>query len=448
MRTQGWGSEGGNGWLWEVMTGMEYLLEHLEDRKLFHHAVPDEAGGQDTNSQAELARGRPDLLRVIKYLKYDPGFDLFDLRAALNVRSAGATILPATVTDSQFADAVCVNCLGPHQANFHIPTNPYGNTIDLAFTNLPLAEAIVEDHLATSSDHFTLSLTFPDVRSTPVQPGKIRVTTEDELKRFVEIVELGATGIPLADSTPEELDELASSLVSLLTSAAKASGRPVRKGGRPAPWWTEECADAAAAFRAVRRSYPLGFNQDVQIAKRDFHRVVRRAKRRYWRNLIDGFSSSSDVFKAVRWLKSPGAFQPPPLQVDNVVYESQMDKANALRQATLERRTAEDDIANAWTPRSTPNQLCAGLASGWTADYRSEFMSRSGRLKRRQWPTIYEASLTRYTALCRAPFEVPSEHVSSQYCFTAPRRGTWAGPGHVGTSPRRTYHPVISTSYK
>ncbi|KAI8412291.1 hypothetical protein FOFC_08921 [Fusarium oxysporum] len=207
-----------------------------------------------------------------------------------------------------------------------IPTNPYGNTIDLAFTNLPLAEAIVEDHLATSSDHFTLSLTFPDVRSTPVQPGKIRVTTEDELKRFVEIVELGATGIPLTDSTPEELDELASSLVSLLTSAAKASGRPARKGGRPAPWWTEECADAAAAFRDIRRSYPLGFN---------IHRVVRRAKRRYWRNLIDGFSSSSDVFKAVRWLKPPGAFQPPPLQVDNVVYESQMDKANALRQATL-----------------------------------------------------------------------------------------------------------------
>jgi ribonuclease HI len=238
-----------------------------------------------------------------------------------------------------------------------IPTNPYGNTIDLAFTNLPLAEAVVEDHLATSSDHFTLSLTFPDVRSTPVQPGKIRVTTEDELKRFVEIVELGATGIPLTDSTPEELDELASSLVSLLTSAAKASGRPARKGGRPAPWWTEECADAAAAFRAIRRSYPLGFNQDVQIAKRGFHRVVRRAKRRYWRNLIDGFSSSSDVFKAVRWLKSPGAFQPPPLQVDNVVYESQMDKANALRQATLERRTAEDDIANAWTPVFPPRSI-------------------------------------------------------------------------------------------
>ncbi|KAF5264888.1 hypothetical protein FOXYS1_4319 [Fusarium oxysporum] len=142
---------------------------------------------------------------------------------------------------------------GDFNARYHnIPTNPYGNTIDLAFTNLPLAEAIVEDHLATSSDYFTLSLTFPEIRSTPTQSGKIRVTTEDEVKRFVEIVELGAIEIPVTDSTPKELDELASSLVNLLTSAVKAAGRPARKGGCLAPWWTEECADAAAAFRAVR----------------------------------------------------------------------------------------------------------------------------------------------------------------------------------------------------
>ncbi|KAJ3455198.1 hypothetical protein MRS44_013798 [Fusarium solani] len=238
-----------------------------------------------------------------------------------------------------------------------IPTNPYGNTIDLAFTNMPLAEAIVEDHLATSSDHFTLSLTLPDVRPAPTQPGKVRVTTDDELKRFVEIVELGATRIPLANSTPADLDELASALVNLLMSAAKAAGRPSRKSTRSAPWWTEECVGAAAAFRAIRRLYPRGFNQDVQIAKRDLHRVVRRAKRKYWRNLIDSFSDSSAVFKAVRWLKSPGPFQPPPLQVDDVVYESQMDKANALRQATLERRTAEDDITNPWTSVSSPRSI-------------------------------------------------------------------------------------------
>lgn len=197
----------------------------------------------------------------------------------------------------------------------------------------------------------------PNVEPAPTQPGKIRVTTDDELKRFVEIVELGSMVIPVAASSPLELDELASTLVSLSQSAAKAAGRPVRKRARNAPWWTEECALAAAAgYRVIRRLYPLGFNQEVQITKRDFHRVVRRAKRLYWRNLINSFSDSSSVFKAVRWLRSPGAFQPPPLQVDDVVYETQFDKANALRRATLERWTAEDDIQDPWievSPRKT-----------------------------------------------------------------------------------------------
>jgi hypothetical protein len=32
-----------------------------------------------------------------------------------------------------------------------IPTNTHGNTIDLAFTNIPLAEAVVEDHLVSDN---------------------------------------------------------------------------------------------------------------------------------------------------------------------------------------------------------------------------------------------------------------------------------------------------------
>ncbi|KAF4336512.1 endonuclease reverse transcriptase, partial [Fusarium beomiforme] len=262
---------------------------------------------------------------------------------------------PTTNRGHEIASWASENGLGLLNTS-DIPTNPHGNTIDLAFSNVPLAEANVEDHLATSSDHFTLSLTLPNVEPAPTQPGKIRVTTDDELKRFVEIVELGSTAIPVAASSPLELDKLASTLVSLLQSAAKAAGRPARKGARNAPWWTEECALAAAGYRAIRRLYPLGFTQEVQIAKRDFHRVIRRAKRLYWRNLINSFSDSSSVFKAVRWLRSPGAFQPPPLQADDVVYETQLDKANALRRATLERRTAEDDIQDPWievSPRKT-----------------------------------------------------------------------------------------------
>ncbi|EXU94729.1 exonuclease-endonuclease-phosphatase family protein [Metarhizium robertsii] len=225
-----------------------------------------------------------------------------------------------------------------------VPTNPHGNTIDLAFFNITLASAVVEDRLATSSDHFTLSLILPDVsRSLPQALGKVRVTTEEELKGFKELVAAGACRIPTDTATASQLDTLAAALVDLLQSAARAAGRPVRKGTRSAPWWTDECAEAAAEYRAIRGILPLGFSQEVQLARREFQRVVRRAKRQYWRNLIDGFSDSASVYKAVRWLKSPGAFQPPPLQIVDVVHETQLDKANALRRSTLERCTAADD---------------------------------------------------------------------------------------------------------
>ena len=230
------------------------------------------------------------------------------------------------------------------------PTNAHGNTIDLAFTNIALAEATVEDHLATSSDHFTLSLTLPFISPATNQPRKFRLTTEEEIKRFTELVNIGAKALPSGTASTAELDALAESLINTLQTAARAAGRPIRKGARRAPWWNEDCASAAAEYHAIRRIFPLGFNEEIQLARRAFQRVVRYAKKQYWKNLIDGFTDSQSIFKAVRWMKTPGAFQPPPLQVGDNVYETQTDKANALRNATLERRTADDDIPDPWIP--------------------------------------------------------------------------------------------------
>ncbi|KAH6949607.1 hypothetical protein DER45DRAFT_459114, partial [Fusarium avenaceum] len=42
--------------------------------------------------------------------------------------------------------------------------NLYSNIIDLAFTNIPLAEAIIKDYLITSSNHFIFSLTLPNIK--------------------------------------------------------------------------------------------------------------------------------------------------------------------------------------------------------------------------------------------------------------------------------------------
>ncbi|KAM4059867.1 endonuclease-reverse transcriptase domain-containing protein [Hirsutella rhossiliensis] len=201
-----------------------------------------------------------------------------------------------------------------------VPTNAHGNTVDLAFCNIPLADAVVEDHLATGSDHFTLSITLPGQVLAPLPIGKIHLNSDEELKRFIELVEAGAAFIPITTASPSELDSFASALVNLLGCAARAAGRPARKTTHGARWWTEECAKAAANYRAWRRVHSLGFDREVQLAKRSS-------------------IACASVFRAVRWLKSPAG------------------KAPALRQATLERRTANDDIPDPWISVNTDRTI-------------------------------------------------------------------------------------------
>jgi hypothetical protein len=189
-----------------------------------------------------------------------------------------------------------------------ILTNPHGNTIDLTYINITLAEVMIEDHLATSSDHFTISITLPNLNPALNQPQKFRLITEEEIKRFAELVEIGAEALPSGTTSTAELDALAVSLIDTLQTAVRAAGRPVRKGARSAPWWNDDCASAAAEYHAIRRAFPFGFNEEIQLARRAFQRVVRYAKKQYWKNLIDSFTDSQSIFKAVRWMKSPGAF--------------------------------------------------------------------------------------------------------------------------------------------
>ncbi|KAM0738258.1 hypothetical protein ACQRIT_007450 [Beauveria bassiana] len=61
MRTQGWGRGDGHGRLWEVLTGVEYLLEHLEDWKLFYNDVTEDTIRESI--AAETAQERPSRTR-------------------------------------------------------------------------------------------------------------------------------------------------------------------------------------------------------------------------------------------------------------------------------------------------------------------------------------------------------------------------------------------------
>ncbi|EXK76664.1 hypothetical protein FOQG_18598 [Fusarium oxysporum f. sp. raphani 54005] len=59
MRTQGWGKGDSHGRLWEVLIGMEYLLEHFEDWKVFYSEVAAETVGETHLDAAERIATAP-----------------------------------------------------------------------------------------------------------------------------------------------------------------------------------------------------------------------------------------------------------------------------------------------------------------------------------------------------------------------------------------------------
>ncbi|KND87141.1 hypothetical protein TOPH_08232, partial [Tolypocladium ophioglossoides CBS 100239] len=95
-----------------------------------------------------------------------------------------------------------------------IPTIPHGGIDLAAFSNIHFDEATEEDHLAII--------------------GKIRLSTEEELNRFTEL-RAGAVTIPLATSTPIDLDTLTEAIENIQT-AALAVGRRPKRHPRRAPW--------------------------------------------------------------------------------------------------------------------------------------------------------------------------------------------------------------------
>ncbi|KAL6405975.1 high-affinity glucose transporter RGT2 [Ilyonectria robusta] len=231
-------------------------------------------------------------------------------------------------------------------------TNKYGNILDLAISNIPTAQARVEDHLATSSDHYTLSITLPITRPTPPQPSRIRISDPEDLARLAEVVSLGRDFLTTTATTAEELDIAAAQLLDLLQDAIRIVGRCPQQNGRSAPWWTKACAKAHAQFQAAKRRDPEE-RGPAQLAKDDFRKVVRNAKIDFWRDIINNAKTNADIFRIAGWVRIQSAFQPPLLQVGDEVFETQIDKANALRKATLERLDAGDDIEDPWIPLRT-----------------------------------------------------------------------------------------------
>ncbi|KAF5007694.1 hypothetical protein FDECE_5994 [Fusarium decemcellulare] len=134
----------------------------------------------------------------------------------------------------------------------------------------------------------------------------------DDEERFLEVITEGARAI---DSTRPDnipaLDKRAEELIFLFQNAIDASCKVVRRYAPQAPWWTPEYTEAHLFYTAARRAF------------------------------------THDEIRAAR-TKGSSQFCPPPFEFDNKIYETQLERAEALRRATLERRDAADDIMNPW----------------------------------------------------------------------------------------------------
>ncbi|OAA34233.1 reverse transcriptase [Beauveria brongniartii RCEF 3172] len=229
------------------------------------------------------------------------------------------------------------------------------STIDLAFSNIPEASATVEVHLTTGSLHYTIGIEIPYREPARTVHGKIRVTTPDEIKAFGDHVGKAVKSLPTDVDSQAEIENMARQLQEILQNSAKACGR-VSRGhrARSCPWWNQECKDAHDDLRITRRIYENQRGEEVQRARVRFCRVLRRARQKFWRKTINEVTTPGDVFKLTRWMKPKQRLQPPPIQVGDTTYSTDMEKAMALRKEKLERRDASDDITDAWQLAVSP----------------------------------------------------------------------------------------------
>ncbi|RAL64847.1 hypothetical protein DID88_001443 [Monilinia fructigena] len=72
--------------------------------------------------------------------------------------------------------------------------------------------------------------------------------------------------------------------------------------------------------------------------------ATRKAKREYWRRLIDNASDDADLYKVVGWHKAAPSLKFPPLVVDGQQIEGTREKAQILLDKVLHRYDSTDDL--------------------------------------------------------------------------------------------------------
>lgn len=197
------------------------------------------------------------------------------------------------------------------------------NTLDLVFGNERAtalgARAEVTKDLAIGSDHEPIAVTLPLRRNPgqePLPAAPLRLKTCDT-ERFLQVLREAVPDIGTAAFQAESsrssasLDRLADTLVVSLNTALDASCKRAHKSGTGQPWWNDTCKRAHSALRrSIRSARPI---EEVEEARRVFHERISDAKRQFWQSKMDNLTENRDIFSAIHWAHSTGAYPSPTL---------------------------------------------------------------------------------------------------------------------------------------
>ena len=223
------------------------------------------------------------------------------------------------------------------------PTQRAGHVLDLTFSNIPFAQSMVRPDMHSGSDHETQVTNIPGCGKIPLEQFHYRIP-EADLPKFVGLVKNGIAGLsdPWLIADAEQADSYATALAEVFSSAIRTSGKPDRGKGSPAPWWTPECQNAYERHLVFRNS---NMDNGPTLETKEFHNTVRRAKRNYWKHIINGVSDDKSLYKVIGWHKLSSNLKSPPLEINGVMVEDSMEKAKVLKSEILERFSAEDDLS-------------------------------------------------------------------------------------------------------
>jgi ribonuclease HI len=222
-----------------------------------------------------------------------------------------------------------------------VPTQRCGHVLDLTFSNILWAQTTVRTDMHCGSDHETQVTVLPGRGDTP-SPQHCYKVTDANLGRFVGLIEIGASALkdPWSITCKEEANAYAEALAGVFKAAIEGAGQVGTGGSKPARWWTQECRNAYKTYLASRQLSDI-----LTPGKKDFLTTVRRAKREYWRCIIDNAKDDAALYKVIGWHKQASSLKAPPLTVNGRIVEDTMEKAEVLREEILDRFSADDDLA-------------------------------------------------------------------------------------------------------